>query len=643
MKTLTKRLLAVLTVLTMLGTLGITALAEDTEVNPLSKAPEFRIAMNNTSGKEAVTKNPISSFVRSSISPVFPFDLTSDITADKLAKLLKAELQCKIVCADTSKFTVSAVPITADDKTAFNTEVYNALKDATTIEDAAACVGKFWGAGGGTIVSKDIDPATIEANEANEKIEETSFDVTNYVKTETDGLYFIKLYTSSSAKNKVRDPKLVLTFSDAMGDLNSISIPATAKEDFALPDKGTNGITITWESSDASTIAIDGSTAKVTRPLLSDGNKTVTLTAKATLGTDVQTRDFTVTVLCSQNVSENIVRAVATADTYVNNSDKYSGTSYSKWNYLDVNGSARHSFLRFNVEDTANIQSAVAARLYMHINSTTGTPTIDVVGLQGKDRTSWEEEGLTYNAVSSDGLLNKNSEERYGRGDKIDTVPTEKMIAGEWVSVDITSYLKENCASDGIAAFRLWGYPNAKIDTRETEFAPYIELYSGDKGAVVADTDAIKLPSCVFESFTLPTAGANGSTIEWASNNAAITVSGGTAAVTPVDADTEVTLTATISKGVETDTKAFKVKVLKEIFKFSGGLSAETVTVSVADGYVMPSENVIYIAKYDTEGQLIGMALPGEAIAVTGDIATIKAFMWKKDSLRPISMGILSK
>lgn len=635
MKTLTKRLLAVLTALTMLGTLGITALAESTEVDPLSKETEFRIAMNNTSGKEAVTKDPTSSFVRSSISPVFPFDLTSDITDDKLAKLLKAELQCKIVCADTSKFTVSAVPITDDDKTAFNTEVYTALKDATTIEDAAACVGKFWGAGGGTIVSKDIDPATIEANEANEKIEETSFDVTNYVKTETDGLYFIKLYTASTKANKVRPPiKLVLTFSDALGDLNSISIPATVTGDFKLPTTGTNGSKIEWASSDASTIAIDGSTARVTRPLLSDGNKTVTLTATATLGTDVQTRDFTVTVLCSQNVSENIVRAVATADTYVNNSEKYSGTSYSKWNYLDINGSARHSFLRFNVENTANIQSAAAARLYMRINSTTGTPTINVFGLKGTDRTSWVEDGLTYNALP-EGIVD--------RGDKIDTVPTERMIAEEWVSVDITSYLKENCASDGIAAFRLWGYPNAKIDTRETEFAPYIELYSGDKGAVIADTDAIKLPSYVFESFTIPTAGANGSTIEWASDNAAITVSGGTAAVTPVDADTEVTLTATISKGVETDTKAFKVKVLKEIFKFSGALTAETVTVSVANGYVMPSENVIYIAKYDTEGQLIGMASLGEAITVTEELKEIKAFMWKKDSLRPISMGILSK
>lgn len=655
MKTLTKKLLAVLTVLTMLGTLGITALAEGTEDNPKSINAKFVISMNNKSGASyLITKNPSTVYVKNTVSPVFPFDLKDEITDDQLAKLSKAELQCTIAFGsknandNVTAFDVTAVPITKTDKTNFKEKVYDEmikLDDKGTISNSA----EFWEAGGGTEFTQTVTAANAT--------EVKTFDVTQYVQTQPkdDKLYFIKLYTNDvanggSAQNNTVKPgvQLVLTFSDAMGDLNSISIPATAKEDFTLPAKGENGSEITWASSDASTIAIEGSTARVTRPSLSDGNKTVTLTATATLDTDVQTRNFTVTVLCLQNVSENIVRATSVADTFVtkgNADNGYSDKDYSDNNYLYINGTGRHSFLRFNVEDKQNIENAVAAKLYMYIAEVkSGTaPTVMTLGLQETDRTSWEEEGLTYNQLLTAGILNTNGDERYGRGQYIDTVPTEKIIAGEWVSVDITSYLKENCASDGIAAFRLYGSPTAKISSRETDYAPYIELYSGDTGAVIADTDAIKLPSCVFESFTLPTAGANGSSIEWASDNAAIAVSGGTAAVTPVDADTEVTLTATISKGDETDTKAFKVKVLKEIFTFSGGLSAETVTVSVADGYVMPSENVIYIAKYDTEGQLIGMALPGEAITVTEDIATIKAFMWKKASLRPISLGILSK
>lgn len=631
MKTLTKKLLAVLTALTMLGTLGITALAEGTEDNPKSINADFIIGMN--SNATTFAKNPTSNLIKNTYRLILPFTLPSDVTAEKLKTLAKAELQAEVApSTGVTSLTVAVVPIT-ENKTEFKTAVYDKLAAGQTAEYDST----YWKIGGGTTVRTTVTETTQE-----------TFDVTDYVRQVEDGICFIKVYneSDSSKNNKFRDPKLVLTFSDAMGDLNSISIPATVTGDFKLPTTGTNGSKIEWASSDASTIAIDGSTARVTRPSLSDGNKTVTLTAKATIEDDVQTRDFTVTVLCSQIVSEDTVRATSVADTFVtkgNADNGYSDKDYSDNNYLYINGTGRQSFLRFNVEDKQNIENAVAAKLYMHIAEVDKAPTVMALGLQGTDRTSWEEKGLTYNQLLTAGILNTNSDERYGRGQYIDTVPTEKMIAGEWISVDITSYLKENCASDGIAAFRLYGSQTAKISSKETEYAPYIELYSGDTGAVIADTDAIKLPSCVFESFTLPTAGANGSSIEWASNNAAITVSGGTAAVTPVDADTEVTLTATISKGVETDTKAFKVKVLKEIFKFSGALTAETVTVSVADGYVMPSENVIYIAKYDTEGQLIGMALPGEAITVTGDIETIKAFMWKKDSLRPISLGILSK
>lgn len=83
-----------------------------------------------------------------------------------------------------------------------------------------------------------------------------------------------------------------------------------------------------------------------------------------------------------------------------------------------------------------------------------------------------------------------------------------------------------------------------------------------DTEAVTLDKNNITVPEKSETDFTLPVVGIGGSDITWASNNTtAIAVEGRQMTVKRLDADTTVTLTATIKRGTKTDTKAFQILI----------------------------------------------------------------------------------
>ncbi|WCN39674.1 cadherin-like beta sandwich domain-containing protein [Aneurinibacillus uraniidurans] len=106
--------------------------------------------------------------------------------------------------------------------------------------------------------------------------------------------------------------------------------------------------------------------------------------------------------------------------------------------------------------------------------------------------------------------------------------------------------------------------------------------------------------SSVMQNVTLGTTGANGTTINWASNNSAmIAANGAVTRPTHSQGDQTITLTATITKGGESDTKSFTVtvKALAETdteavaaakaaldIGYAGGDSASSVTQNVTLG-----------------------------------------------------------
>jgi hypothetical protein len=66
--------------------------------------------------------------------------------------------------------------------------------------------------------------------------------------------------------------------------------------------------------------------------------------------------------------------------------------------------------------------------------------------------------------------------------------------------------------------------------------------------------------SSVTQNLTLPTAGADGSTISWVSNSSAVVTTAGVVNQ-PITSDAGVTLTATITVGTTSDTKTFPLTV----------------------------------------------------------------------------------
>ncbi|WP_395244266.1 beta-L-arabinofuranosidase domain-containing protein [Agromyces sp. MMS24-K17] len=112
----------------------------------------------------------------------------------------------------------------------------------------------------------------------------------------------------------------------AQADLAAISLPTTATVDFAVPTSGASGSEITWATSDAGVISIDGGTAHVTRPASTE--TTVHLTATAAYGgSTTVTRAFDVSVqpkgeASTQYLSDAGLENVTIGDDYLENANQ---------------------------------------------------------------------------------------------------------------------------------------------------------------------------------------------------------------------------------------------------------------------------------------------------------------------------------
>lgn len=100
-----------------------------------------------------------------------------------------------------------------------------------------------------------------------------------------------------TVKRNLTEAQSVQEDKDALdlGDTSNVTY------DLTLPTKGAQGSTITWSSSDSSTVS---STGKVTTP--ESGSKTVTLTATITKGSITDTKEFTVTVCALRKVGDGV-------------------------------------------------------------------------------------------------------------------------------------------------------------------------------------------------------------------------------------------------------------------------------------------------------------------------------------------------
>ncbi|GAA1960486.1 beta-L-arabinofuranosidase domain-containing protein [Agromyces allii] len=126
--------------------------------------------------------------------------------------------------------------------------------------------------------------------------------------------------TLTKRNNPAFDPAAV-----AQSDLDAISVPESTTVDFGVPTVGAKGSTISWTSSDETTISIDGGTAHVTRP--EGAAAEVHLTATASYGGgDQVTRGFDVVVqpageAISQYLDDAGLENVTVTDGYLENAN----------------------------------------------------------------------------------------------------------------------------------------------------------------------------------------------------------------------------------------------------------------------------------------------------------------------------------
>ena len=271
-----------------------------------------------------------------------------------------------------------------------------------------------------------------------------------------------------------------------------------------LPSLGANGSTITWVSSNPSVVSNNGQT--VNRPAYGQSNATATLTATITNATGTggsasDTKAFTLTVL-----------AITTDP------------------------------------DIASVAADKAALVASSIQGTNPDLSHITVSLTNP-LPSLGTNGSTITWVSSNTIVVSNNGQ---------TVNRPAYGAGD-VTVTLTATITKGVQSD-TKEFTL------TILASTTD--PDIALVAADKSALVADN--IKGSNSDLSNITtsltnpLPSSGSNGSTITWISNTPSVISNDGQTIIRPAygAGNATVTLTATITKGVQSDTKEFTLTIL---------------------------------------------------------------------------------
>ena len=278
--------------------------------------------------------------------------------------------------------------------------------------------------------------------------------------------------------------------------------------DIVLKTEGENGTTITWVSSDPSVISIGGS---VTRPANGDGDKVVTLTGTITKGSESVTKVFSLTVI-EQPASD--LDSVA--------------------------------------EDKTNLAVTYGA------GDSAGNVTQDVtLPTSGSNGTtiSWSSSNTSY-------IVNNGSVTRpaFGSGD---------------ATVTLTATITKGSESD------------TKVFTLTVKETPQTdaEAVAEDKTNLVVTYGTGDSAGNVTQDVTLPTSGSNGTTISWSSSNTSYIANNGPV-TRPLYADGNqtVTLTATITKGGESDTKTFSLTVIKQPISDSESVAADKTNLAVTYG-----------------------------------------------------------
>ena len=405
------------------------------------------------------------------------------------------------------------------------------------------------------------------------------------------------LLTCNWTKNSTSDTDAVTAAKTALAiGYTSGDGPTSVTGDVTLPTTGADGVSISWESSHASIISAGG---VVIRP--DDMNTDVVLTATLSKGTATDTKTFTLTVIISASGADTAAVTAAKTALAVTYTSGDTASSVTGNLTLPTTGADGVSILWASshpgIISTAGVVTrpnemgtdvTLTATLTKNAASDTKTFTLTVI---------ISASGADTNAVTAA----KNAlAVTYTSGDTASsvtgnlTLPTSGAdgVSISWASSDTsiistTGVVTRPNDMDTDVTLTATLSKNAASDTKTFTLTVIISASGADTNAVTAAKSALGVTytsgdtaSSVTGNLTLPTSGADGVVISWASSHTSIISTNG-AVTRPDDMNTDVTLTATLTKNTASDTKQFPLTV---IISASG---ADTNAVTAAKNALM--------------------------------------------------------
>ncbi|MFZ0731286.1 MAG: immunoglobulin-like domain-containing protein [Candidatus Sulfotelmatobacter sp.] len=451
--------------------------------------------------------------------------------------------------------------------------------------------------------------------------------------------------------------------------------PTSVTQDLSLPVTGAAGTSVAWASSDPAV----STSGVVTRPVTDD--LPVTLTATISLNAASDTKVFIVTVKAQMTDAEAV--AAAKAALTIGYAQGDSATSVTQNVTLPVTGSSGCT-ISWASTDTATISTAgvvqqpaigneqvtLTATISSHAVSDTAQFMVTVLG-QMSDEAAVAAAKAALNIVYASGDSAASVTQNVGLPTTGADACTISWSSDTPAVISATGTVTQPQGDPVVVTLTATIASHAVSDTKQ--FALTVQPVMNDLAAVEADKAALAIGygpgdsgSHVTGNIVLPTSGVNGSTITWASSDPAIiSISGGV--TIPTDNDASVTMTATITKGLASDTANFPLTVKALLLSswievslispgngaievdpgivvkipFQEALDASTVnTDSFQIVETSNSQNVPILVSYDPDSKTVSLT-PESALAQNTQYSTIVGTTLKDstEASLPSTMG----
>ncbi len=359
-------------------------------------------------------------------------------------------------------------------------------------------------------------------------------------------------------------------------------------------------VKIAWASSDATKAAIDVATGKVTYTYTyTDEPQTITLTATFT-----HAKDATLSATGTYTVNLNKPTAVTVAEFLAK---EKGDTVYALTGFIAAANKKAGEAGAFVLLDStgavfsyeiADVTVGDKVTVYATRTDNYGVPqlgTVSVTKLAAETYTEPTPEDLDGTTIDLSELSQTTIGDMTGKYYKISGLKLYKDG-----SYNSAGTLKDGSTTEYNQVLSLYGYSDLfdedligqdvfvygyvrgfKANTYLTIQVVKVTSTLTDEQIVAAAHTALELSNNQFgANFTLPTEAANGVTISWASNNTAVvTIDGANATVTPPAADTQVKLTATLTKGSASQTKDFTVTITATVTQYKVSWTDTALTV----------------------------------------------------------------